>query len=51
MKINRNTTCNKSNKDCNIMLSKQPSLKAMNLMYCAKHTEVISYEQTDTDES
>ena len=37
--ITRDTTCNKSNKDCDIMLSKQSSLKAMSLMFCRNHTE------------
>ena len=50
MKINRNTKCKASRKDCDIRPSEMPSLKAMDTIVCLNHTEVISYEEPETDE-
>ena len=50
MKIHRKTTCKPTRKDCDILPSKMPSLAAMNTIICHNHTEVISYEQPESDE-
>lgn len=49
-KIRTKTSCKPTNKDCDIKPSKQPSLKAMGLIFCETHTEVVDFDEPEITE-